>query len=98
MGKKSQLFRNAPHPTNDSIPDPIVGNLSLLALLPSDYFHIFFLFSDSFDEFIAQYANAASTDIEKLKDVPVTYDKINHAFEVIYEKFINIKSSLTDFF
>ena len=73
----------------------MIGKLILTAVILGG--GAFFLFSDSFDEFIAQYANAASTDIEKLKDVPVTYDKINQAFEAIYEKFINLKSSLTDF-
>ena len=58
----------------------------------------FFLFSDSFDEFIGSYASAASSDIENLKDVPIPSDKINDTFEVIYEKFINIKLLLSDFF
>ncbi len=58
----------------------------------------FFLFSDSFEEFIGPYASAASTDIENLKDVPIPSDKINETFEVIYEKFISLKILLSDFF
>ena len=58
----------------------------------------FFLFSDSFDEFIGSYANAASSDIENLKDIPIPSDKINETFEVIYEKFISLKLLLSDFF
>ena len=58
----------------------------------------FFLFSDSFDEFIGSYANAASSDIENLKDIPIPSDKISETFEVIYEKFISLKLLLSDFF
>ena len=58
----------------------------------------FFLFSDSFDEFIGSYANAASSDIENLKDIPIPSDKISETFEVIYEKFISLKLLLNDFF
>ena len=58
----------------------------------------FFLFSDSFDEFIGSYANAASSDIENLKDISIPSDKINEAFEVVYEKFISLKLLLGDFF
>jgi len=58
----------------------------------------FLLLSDSFEVFISPYANAASTDIENLKDVPIPSDKINETFEVIYEKFISLKLLLSDFF
>jgi len=58
----------------------------------------FFLFSDSFDEFIGSYASAASSDIENLKDIPIPSDKISETFEVIYEKFISLKLLLNDFF
>ena len=57
----------------------------------------FFLFSDSFDEYIGSYANAASSDIENLKDVPIPSDEINETFEVVYEKFIGLKLLLDDF-
>ena len=58
----------------------------------------FFLFSDSFDEYIGSYASAASSDIENLKDISISSDKINETFEVIYEKFISLKILLSDFF
>ena len=58
----------------------------------------FFLFSDSFDEYIGSYASAASSDIENLKDISISSDKINETFEVIYEKFISLKLLLSDFF
>ena len=58
----------------------------------------FFLFSDSFDEFIGSYASAASSDIENLKDISISSDKINETFEVVYEKFISLKLLLDDFF
>ena len=58
----------------------------------------FFLFPDSFDEYIGSYASAASSDIENLKDISISSDKINETFEVIYEKFISLKLLLSDFF
>ena len=58
----------------------------------------FFLFSDSFDEYIGSYASAASSDIENLKDISISSDKINETFEVVYEKFISLKLLLSDFF
>ena len=44
----------------------------------------FFLFSDSFDEYIGSYASAASSDIENLKDISISSDKINETFELVY--------------
>ena len=58
----------------------------------------FFLFSDSFDEYIGSYASAASSDIENLKDISISSNKINETFEVVYEKFISLKLLLDDFF
>ena len=58
----------------------------------------FFLFSDSFDEFIGSYASAASSDIENLKDIPIPSDKINDTFEVVYEKLVDLKFLVSDFF
>ena len=57
----------------------------------------FFLFSDSFDEFIGSYANAVSSDIENLKDIPIPTDKINDTFEVVYEKLVGVKLFVSDF-
>ena len=74
----------------------MIGKLILTAIILG--VGAFFLFSDSFDEFIGSYANAASSDIENLKDIPIPSDKINETFEVIYEKFISLKLLLSDFF
>ena len=56
------------------------------------------MLSDSFEEYIGPYASAAATDIESLKNDPVVQDKINQVIEVIYEKLIGLKLSLSDFF
>ena len=74
----------------------MIGKLILTAIILGG--GAFFLFSDSFEEFIGPYASAASNDIENLKDVPIPSDKINDTFEVIYEKFISLKLLLSDFF
>ena len=74
----------------------MIGKLILTAMILGG--GAFLLFSDSFDEFIGSYANAASSDIENLKDIPIPSDKINETFEVIYEKFISLKLLLSDFF
>jgi len=74
----------------------MIGKLILTAIILGG--GAFFLFSDSFGEFIGSYASAASSDIEDLKDVPIPSDKINETFEVIYEKFISLKLLLSDFF
>jgi len=74
----------------------MIGKLILTAIILGG--GAFFLFSDSFGEFIGSYASAASSDIEDLKDVPIPSDKINETFEVVYEKFISLKLLLSDFF
>ena len=74
----------------------MIGKLILTAIILGG--GAFLLFSDSFDEFIGSYANAASSDVENLKDVLISYDKINETFEVVYEKFISLKLLLSDFF
>ena len=74
----------------------MIGKLILTAIILGS--GAFFLFSDSFDEFIGSYASAASSDIENLKDIPIPSDKISETFEVIYEKFISLKLLLNDFF
>ena len=74
----------------------MIGKLILTAIILGG--GAFFLFSDSFGEFIGSYASAASSDIENLKDIPIPSDKINETFEVIYEKFISLKLLLSDFF
>ena len=74
----------------------MIGKLILTAIILGG--GAFFLFSDSFGEFIGSYASAASSDIEDLKDIPIPSDKINETFEVVYEKFISLKLLLSDFF
>ena len=58
----------------------------------------FLLLSDSFEEYIGPYASATETDIKNLKNDPAVQDKINQVIEVIYEKLIGLKLSLSDFF
>ena len=74
----------------------MIGKLILTAIILGG--GAFFLFSDSFGEFIGSYASAASSDIEDLKDAHITSDKIHKTFEVVYEKFISLKLLLSDFF
>ena len=74
----------------------MIGKLILTAVILGS--GAFFLFSDSFEEFIGPYASAASSDIEDLKEVHIPTDKINDMFEVVYEKFISLKLLLSDFF
>ncbi len=57
----------------------------------------FVLLSVSFEEYVGPYASATATDIENLKNDPAVQDKVNQVIEVIYEKFISLKSSLVDF-
>ena len=57
----------------------------------------FLLLSDSFEEYISPYADAAVYDIENIKNDPEVQSKFQQAFDTIYEKFSMIKFSLTDF-
>ena len=74
----------------------MIGKLILTAVILGG--GAFFLFSDSFEEFIGPYASAASSDIENLKDIPIPSDKINDTFEVAYEKLVDLKLLVSDFF
>ena len=56
------------------------------------------LLSDSFEEYISPYADAAAYDIENIKNDPEMQTKFQHGLNAIYEKFSTIKFSLTDFF
>jgi len=58
----------------------------------------FLLLSDSFEEYISPYADAAVSDIENIKNDPVVQTKFNQALETIYENLAKIKFSLSDFF
>ena len=57
----------------------------------------FLLLSDSFEEYISPYADAAVYDIENIKNDPEVQSKFQHTLDTIYEKFSTIKFSLTDF-
>ena len=74
----------------------MIGKLILTAIIISG--GAFLLLSDSFEEFIAPYADATAVDIENMKNDPMVQTKFNHTLEVIYENFTAIKFSLTDFF
>ena len=56
------------------------------------------LLSDSFEEYVSPYANAAASDIENLKNDPVVQAKFYQALDTIYENLAEIKFSVSDFF
>ena len=58
----------------------------------------FLLLSDSFEEYISPYADAAAYDIENIKNDPEMQSKFQYGLDAIYEKFSTIKFSLTNFF
>ena len=58
----------------------------------------FLLLSDSFEVFISPYADAASSDIENIKNDPAIQIKFSQALDTIYENLTKIKFSLSDFF
>ena len=74
----------------------MIGKLIVTAIILGG--GAFLLLSDSFEEHIGPYASATATDIENLKNDPVVQDKINQVIEVIHEKLISLKLSLSDFF
>ena len=57
----------------------------------------FLLLSDSFEEYISPYADAAAYDIENIKNDPELQTKFQQGLNAIYEKFSMIKFSLSDF-
>ena len=71
----------------------MIGKLILTAIILGG--GAFFLFSDSFGEFIGSYASAASSDIEDLKDVHIPSDKISETFEIVYYKSMYMPSLLS---
>jgi hypothetical protein len=73
----------------------MIGKLFLTAIIIGG--GAFLLLSDSFEEFISPYAGATATDIENMKNDPVVQTKFNQMLETIYENFITIEFSLTDF-
>ena len=74
----------------------MIGKLIVTAIILGG--GAFLLLSDSFEEFIGPYASAAINDVTDLKNDPSVQDKVNQVIEVIYEKFISLKLSLSDFF
>ena len=74
----------------------MIGKLILTAIIIGG--GAFLLLSDSFEEFIAPYADATAVDIENMKNDPVIQTKFNQILENIYENFTAIKFSLDDFF
>ena len=73
----------------------MIGKLILTAIIIGG--GAFLLLSDSFEEYISPYADAAAYDIENIKNDPEMQSKFQHGLDVIYEKFSTIKFSLTDF-
>ena len=74
----------------------MIGKLILTAIIIGG--GAFLLLSDSFEEYISPYADAAVYDIENIKNDPVIQTKFNHMFETIHQSFTTIEFSLTDFF
>ena len=74
----------------------MIGKLILTAIILGG--GAFLLLSDSFEEYISPYANAAASDIENIKNDPVVQTKFHQALDIIYENLAKIKFSLSDFF
>ena len=74
----------------------MIGKLILTAIILGG--GAFLLLSDSFEEYISPYANAAASDIENMKNDPAVQAKFYQALDIIYENLAKIKFSLSDFF
>ena len=72
----------------------MIGKLVLTAIILGG--GAFMLLSDDFLEFITPYAGAAVTDIENIKNDPVTQAKFNNTLEIIYEKLADVKLSFSE--
>ena len=72
----------------------MIGKLILTAVIIGG--GAFLLLSDSFEEYISPYADAAAYDFENIKNDPEMQSKFQHVLDVIYEKFSTIKFSLSD--
>ena len=72
----------------------MIGKLILTAVIIGG--GAFLLLSDSFEEYIYPYADAAAYDIENIKNDPEMQTKFQQGLNVIYEKFSMIKFSLSD--
>ena len=73
----------------------MIGKLILTAIILGG--GAFLLLSDSFEEYVSPYANAAASDIENIKNDPEVQSKFKQALDTFYEKFTTIKFSLNDF-
>ena len=74
----------------------MIGKLILTAIILGG--GAFLLLSDSFEEYISPYANAAASDIENMKNDPAIQAKFSQALDTIYDNLSKIKFSLSDFF
>ena len=74
----------------------MIGKLVITAIILGG--GAFLLLSDSFEEYVSPYANAAASDIENIKNDPAVQAKFHQALDTIYENLAKIKFSLSDFF
>jgi len=74
----------------------MIGKLILTAIILGG--GAFLLLSDSFEEYISPYANAAASDIENMKNDPAVQAKFYQALDIIYENLSKITFSVSDFF
>ena len=74
----------------------MIGKLILTAIILGG--GAFLLLSDSFEEYISPYADAAAADIENIKNDPAVQAKFYQALDTIYENLAEIKFSVSDFF
>ena len=72
----------------------MISKLILTAVIIGGW--AFLLLSDSFEEYISPYADAAAYDIENIKNDPEMQSKFQYGLDAIYEKFSMIKFSLSD--
>ena len=74
----------------------MIGKLIITAIVLGS--GAFLLLSDSFEEYVSPYANAAANDIENMKNDPAIQAKFYQALDIIYENLAEIKFSVSDFF
>ena len=74
----------------------MIGKLIITAIILGG--GAFLLLSDSFEEYISPFANAAASDIEDIKNDPAVQTKFHQALDIIYENLAEIKFSVSDFF
>ena len=74
----------------------MIGKLVITAIVLGS--GAFLLLSDSFEEYVSPYANAAASDIENMKNDPAIQAKFYQALDTIYENLAEIKFSVSDFF